>query len=341
MAVTTRTGPRIFGTLPGSVDVPGDYLAAATEIAAWCEDGGCTGVLIYTDNSLLDPWLIAQEVIQRTTSLSPLIALQPVYMHPYEAAKLVTTLADLYGRHVYLNLVAGGFVNDLVALGDSEDHDRRYDRLVEFATIVQRLVAGDGPVDFEGLWYQVRNLRLEPAVPEDLRPGYLVSGSSPAGLQAARALGATAVQYPQPASEYGATAAAGDVQDKGIRIGMIARDDADEAWRIAWERFPGEQRGRLMHRLAMATSDSMWHRQLSRLGEAATSERPTYWLHPFENYKTFCPYLVGTYDAVADTVARYLDLGFTTFILDIPHEASDLAHAQVVFQKANARVEAA
>lgn len=94
-----------------------------------------------------------------------------------------------------------------------------------------------------------------------------------------------------------------------------------------------------MHRLAMATSDSMWHRQLSRLGQAATSDRPTYWLHPFENYKTFCPYLVGTYDEVADTVARYLDLGFTTFILDIPHESSDLSHAQVVFEKAVARVQ--
>lgn len=341
MAVTTRATARIFGTLPGSDDVPRDYLRTVADVAAWCEDGGCTGVLIYTDNSLLDPWLIAQEVIRTTTTLSPLVAVQPVYMHPYEAAKLVATLADLHERRVYINLVAGGFVNDLAALGDDEDHDRRYDRLVEYATIMRRLVADEGPVDFEGEWYQVRNLRLRPAIPDHLQPGYLVSGSSPAGMLAARALDATAVQYPKPTDEYEAMDDDAEPKDKGIRIGMIAREDADEAWRIAWERFPGEKRGRLMHRLAMATSDSMWHQQLSRLGEADRSERPSYWLHPFENYKTFCPYLVGSYDDVATTVARYLDLGFTTFILDIPQEASDLAHTQVVFELARARAEAA
>jgi alkanesulfonate monooxygenase len=93
-----------------------------------------------------------------------------------------------------------------------------------------------------------------------------------------------------------------------------------------------------MHRLAMATSDSLWHRQLSRLGRSASEGRSPYWLHPFENYKTFCPYLVGGYDEVAETIARYLALGFETFILDIPREADDLMHTQVVFDRARARM---
>ena len=128
------------------------------------------------------------------------------------------------------------------------------------------------------------------------------------------------------------------IDAKGIRIGIIAREDADEAWRIAWDRFPEEPRGRLLHRLAMATTDSFWHRQLSRLGGPAPQERPPYWLHPFENYKTFCPYLVGAYDDVAQTLARYLALGFTTFILDVPSEADDLVHTQIVFERASSRV---
>jgi alkanesulfonate monooxygenase len=295
----------VFGTLPASADVVGDYLGAVADIAAWCEDGGCTGVLIYTDNSLVDPWLVAQEVIRRTSTLSPLVAVQPVYMHPYWAAKLIATLAHLYGRRVFLNMVAGGFVNDLIALADDEDHDRRYDRVVEYASIIKRLLSDDGPVTFTGEWYQVKNLR------------------------------------PKPAAEYAIASPEADPEDKGIRIGIIAREDADEAWRIAWERFPGEQRGRLMHRLAMARSDSMWHQQLSQLGEASAADRSPYWLHPFENYKTFCPYLVGTYEDVAETVARYLDSGFRTFILDIPYDAEDLAHTQVVFDLARARAQAA
>jgi len=341
MPATTQPQPRVFGTLPASADVEGNYLDAVSDVAAWCEEGGCTGVLIYTDNSLVDPWLVAQEVIRGTSKLSPLVAVQPVYMHPYWAAKLIASLAHLHGRRVFVNMVAGGFVNDLIALADDEDHDQRYERVVEYATIIKRLLADDGPVTFAGEWYQVKNLRLQPAVPEHLRPGYLVSGSSPAGMLAARAIGASAVQYPKPAAEYAIASPEADPEDKGIRIGIIAREDADEAWRIAWHRFPGEQRGRLMHRLAMARSDSMWHQQLSQLGEASAADRSPYWLHPFENYKTFCPYLVGTYEDVAETVARYLDSGFGTFILDIPHDAEDLAHTQVVFDLAKARARAA
>jgi len=43
----------------------------------------------------------------------PLVAVQPVYMHPYSVAKMVSTLAFLHQRRVFLNMVAGGFKNDL------------------------------------------------------------------------------------------------------------------------------------------------------------------------------------------------------------------------------------
>ncbi len=340
MSVPTPSKPRVFGTLPSSTEWPEGYLGKVSEVSRWCEDGGCTGVLIYTDNSLVDPWLVAREVIGATSTLNPLVAMQPLYMHPYYAAKLIATLADLHGRRVYLNMVAGGFVNDLVALGDATDHDRRYERVVEYASIIERLVADDGPVSLDGTWYQIKNLSLAPKVDEGLRPGFMVSGSSPAGMLAARRLGACAVQYPKPAAEYESVDPASVADDNGIRIGLIAREDADEAWRIAWDRFPGDQRGRLMHRLAMATSDSMWHDQLSGLGEATATEPSPYWLHPFQNYRTFCPYLVGTYDDVAEMVARYLTAGFETFILDIPREPDDLRHTQVVFDRASARVAA-
>ena len=182
-------------------------------------------------------------------------------------------------------------------------------------------------------WYRTKNLRLTPAVDEALRPGYMVSGSSPAGFAAAQALGATAVQYPRPAAEL-ARGASMPRDDRGIRIGMIAREDPEEAWRIARDRFPGDERGRIQHRLAMATSDSAWHGQLSRLGQEAKAGRTPYWLYPFEHYKTFCPYLVGSYDEVADAVAEYLQLGIATFILDVPREPDDLEHAQIVMQRA-------
>ena len=126
----------------------------------------------------------------------------------------------------------------------------------------------------------------------------------------------------------------------GIRVGIIARDDADEAWRVAEERFPEDRKGQIAHAMAMKVSDSQWHRELSELGARTSDDKSPYWLRPFENYKTFCPYLVGSYDRVGTELGRYLDLGFTTFILDIPPSEDELHHTSVVFERALHRTQA-
>jgi alkanesulfonate monooxygenase SsuD/methylene tetrahydromethanopterin reductase-like flavin-dependent oxidoreductase (luciferase family) len=131
------------------------------------------------------------------------VAVQPLYMHPYTAAKMVAPLGHLHGRRIYLNMLAGGFKNDLVALNDTTPHDQRCERTVEYTLLIKRLLSGPGPISFERRYYQVRNLRIAPPLPTGLFPGILISGSSPAGLAAAKAIGATAVKYPAPADQLG------------------------------------------------------------------------------------------------------------------------------------------
>src|SRR5207245_2010201 len=159
----------------------------------------------------------------------------------------------------------------------------------------------------------------------------VVSGSSGAGQAAARALGAVAIHYPKPAREYGERNA-GDVNGAGIRVGIICRERASEAWEIARARFPEDRKGQLAHQLAMKVSDSAWHRQLSGLG--LSGDEDPYWLVPFQNYKTFCPYLVGGYDVVARELGQYVAAGYHTFILDVPQDAEDLEHTRVAFARA-------
>src|SRR6478672_2337118 len=119
--------PRIFATCPQSSDHTSDnYLRQVIDVARWSEAHGCEGILVYTDNSIADPWLVSQIIIENTNSLCPLVAIQPIYMHPYAVAKMVSSLGFLYHRRIYLNMVAGGFKNDLVALNDLTPHDRRY-----------------------------------------------------------------------------------------------------------------------------------------------------------------------------------------------------------------------
>ena len=337
-AVTQGQAPlqsiEVFSTSPisGSID-PDVYLENVIDVARWSEDAGCTGILVYTDNSQLDPWLVSQIVIQNTKALCPLVAVQPVYMHPYSVAKMVTSIAYLYGRRVYLNMVAGGFKNDLAALNDTTPHDLRYERLVEYTTIIKKLLASPAPVTFQGKFYRVENLSLKPSLPKELFPGVFVSGSSEAGVAAARAMGATAVKYPEPPAECKAQQITDDTP-YGVRIGIIAREHDDSAWEVAHERFPEDRRGQITHQLAMKMSDSVWHKQLSRVSEGAKEKRDPYWLVPFQNYKTFCPYLVGSHKRVAEEVNRYVAAGYKAFILDIPPSKEELNHTNAVFKQA-------
>ena len=57
-------------------------------------------------------------------------------------------------------------------------------------------------------------------------------------------------------------------------------------------------------------------------------------MRPFHTYKTFCPYLVGTYQDVANEIAAYVALGHRTFVLDIPPSEEELGHISSVFQLA-------
>ncbi len=82
----------------------------------------------------------------------------------------------------------------------------------------------------------------------------------------------------------------------------------------------------------MKISDSTWHKQLSVTAHKSRTDRSAYCLGPFETYKTFCHYLVGSYDRVAQELARYVGLGYETFILDIPPNEEELRHAGIVFQ---------
>jgi alkanesulfonate monooxygenase len=323
----------IFATCPQSKDFAREeYVQRVVEVARWSEEAGCTGILVYTDNGIVDPWLVAHIIIQSTERLCPLVALQPVYMHPYAAAKMVASYAFLNRRRVYLNMVAGGFRGDLQALNDPTPHDDRYARLTEYTLIVKLLLESHDPVTFEGRYHAIRNLRMTPPLPPELMPGILMSGSSSAGMAAAQATGATGIVYPRPAEDE--IDASESSMRRGARIGIIARPDPAEAWRIAHARFPDDPRGRLTHKLAMRVSDSAWHKQLSEISDAPGNEGSSYWLWPFQTYKTFCPYLVGSYDEAAGHVGRYIAKGYRTFILDIPRSPDDLECACITFGKA-------
>ncbi|MEM9652361.1 MAG: LLM class flavin-dependent oxidoreductase [Actinomycetota bacterium] len=263
--------------------------------------------------------------------MSPLVAVQPAYEHPFTTARTVASFQRLHDRAVHLNLVAGGFVRDLEAIGAFLDHDARYERLVEHATIVAGVLAGE-TMTVEGNHYQVSGLRMDASDLDADAVKFFVSGSSPAGIAAATSLGAVPVRYPKPPDADQEPELVGLAT--GIRLGVIARDTADEAWRLAHERFPPDRAGEMKHSVAVKVSDSHWHRD-----QAGIAEGGTFWLHPVNTYKSFCPYLVGSHEDVAKTIGDYLVDGVRTLILDIPTCPEDVANAMVAVERASTRIE--
>lgn len=305
----------------------GTYLNTIRDLARWNEAAGIEGMLIYTDNSLADPWTVAQAILDCTSGFVPLVAVQPLYLSPYAAACKIASLAFLHGRKIALNLVAGGFRKDLDQLGDDLEHDPRYDRLVEYGHIVQALLRGEA-VNFSGAYYSMRHLKLQPSLPPELFPDIYVSGASEACIAAAAALGAVRFSYTSPPAELRAKAPLPSAGQLGLRLGIIARDTSDEAWQVAHARFPSDRRGQLAHRMARATTDSVWHQDISGLAEELPEARDgAYWLYPVRNYRTFCPYLVGSHAEVGTLIEEYAKLGFRCLILDVPQSKADLDHA--------------
>jgi alkanesulfonate monooxygenase len=169
------------------------------------------------------------------------VAVQPVYMHPYTAAKMVASLADLHGRRLYLNMVAGA--SRMTSLPSTIT--RRTTNATTawwYWRVINGVLTSENGFRFSGGYYTVSNLKMPPSVPDELFPGIVISGSSGAGLAAATAIGATAVKYLQPPGEEEEEAA--DVP-RGCRLGIIARENAEDAWAVAYERFPEDRNGQI------------------------------------------------------------------------------------------------
>src|ERR1700747_1191375 len=67
----------VFSTCPQSFGFDKEsYVRQVRKIARWSERCGCTGILVYTDNSLVDPWLVSQIIVESTKKLIPLVAIQ-------------------------------------------------------------------------------------------------------------------------------------------------------------------------------------------------------------------------------------------------------------------------
>ena len=233
-------------------------------------------------------------------------------------------------------MLAGGFKNDLLALGD--DHAAR--RAVRAHRRVHArsspAAARRRPVTFDGRYYQVQQPALTPPLPAELMPE-----DAHLGLLAGRAggrgeIGASAGPVPRAARRGVRRRRTGRSRSASASASSPASDDGRGLDEVAHERFPDDRgpdhppardegvRLAVAPRSSRASSRRRRRREPTRTGSARS--RTT---------RRSARTSSARYDRVAEAVARYVERGLPTFILDIPPSAEELEHIAVVFRAAS------
>ena len=125
------------------------------ETARLHEQAGFDRVLIGYFSHAPDGFLIGAHAAAVTTQLQFLLAHRPGFVAPTVAARKLATLDQLSGGRTAVHLITGGNDAEQARDGDFTDHDARYRRTQEYATLLQRTWTEPAPFDHQGEFYRV------------------------------------------------------------------------------------------------------------------------------------------------------------------------------------------
>ncbi|MCD1257416.1 LLM class flavin-dependent oxidoreductase [Paenibacillus athensensis] len=315
--------------------VPMDTIA---RIAQHADAFQYNGVLSHFNFQMMDPFVLGTWIIQRTKRLSPIIAVQPNYCSPLEAAKMVQTIARLYGRRVILNMITGAAKSELEQVQETLSHDERYVRLAEYMHVLKLILSTAGPVYFAGDYYKYNGLQLYPELEPELMPTLFVAGSSAASMEVALQQADLFMTHPGPVPEY--RELTNGIRHlphlrSGIKIGVIARETKEEAWMEAHRRFPVSATGKMATKMK-AKSESVWLRQMAELTLASDNRDEVFWMGGFASGIANNPILVGDYEQVSQYIGQYVEAGVNEIIVAGLLDEHDFRHTAEVFKTMDA-----
>jgi alkanesulfonate monooxygenase len=186
------------------------------------------------------------------------------------------------------------------------------------------------PFDFKGEHYQVERGGL--GAPLDPAPPVYFGGASPAAELVAARLADTYLMWGEPpaaiAERIGRMRALSQAQGRslryGIRLHVIARETADEAWAEADRLLAGMDPARIAAaQQRFAKMESVGQARMAALhgGNPDGLEiAPNLWAGVGLVREGAGTALVGSYEEVAERLSEYVDLGMDEFILSAwPH----------------------
>ncbi|WP_029284519.1 LLM class flavin-dependent oxidoreductase [Pedobacter sp. R20-19] len=279
-----------------------------------------TGILVPDANSnYLNPWFFANLIIKHSKSLIPFIAVNSLYTHPFYTAKYISNLSSYLNRPLYVNYITGTALFDSTGLGDSVNHDSKYERLGEYCSIVDQLLKGGAPVSFQGAYYALNNVILPESLSSELQPINYIAGKSDASLKLTRETGSGRLCMAIPENDFNQSV--GDYKT-GFHFGIIAREDEKSNYKLLAEYAPADDTARKIKEFTTKRSAVIWKKELLAQSKVA-NVNDIYNLTPFINGHSDVPYLVGSIENVAKYILGYLIKGLNSIVIEVPMTGYD------------------
>ena len=336
----THGDGHFLGTSEGARPVSLPYLK---QIAQAADSLGYYGVLIPTGRSCEDSWVVASALAPLTERLRYLVAIRPGIISPTVSARMAATLDRLSGGRLLINVVTGGDPDENRGDGIHLSHAERYEVTDEFLRIWRRVLQGES-VDFAGKHLQVENAKaLYPPIQKPYPPLYFGGSSAEAHDLAAEQVDVylTWGEPPQAVAQKIA-----DVRERaakqgrsvkfGIRLHVIVRETAEEAWKAADKLIANISDETIANaQKSFARFDSEGQRRMAALHGGRRDQLeiyPNLWAGVGLVRGGAGPALVGDPQQVAERIKEYADLGIDSFIFSgYPHLEEAYRFAELVF----------
>ena len=295
-------------------------VAKAAEISGFC--GGLLPSFPMTD----DPWVVSAALARETKAFRFMIAFQPGFLHPLQAARMSASLQRATNGRVVYNIITGGGGPAQLWWGDRVDHDDRYARTAEFLEVLKGGWT-DQPFDYEGRFFGAKGASLPPPLARQPFPEIYFSGSSAAAIEAAGRQADYYLSWLEPFDSLETKyedvrrhcEAIGRTPRFALRIDILARKTEEEAWAELRRGF--EKVDLASNAMARMVTDSVGaQRSRGLMPDEIRNYRdlevsPNVWAG--FGYLRAGPTwgLVGSYEQVAERLDELMTMGTDAFIL--------------------------
>ncbi|ALS24006.1 MULTISPECIES: FMNH2-dependent alkanesulfonate monooxygenase [Paenibacillus] len=333
---------RYLGTTKGAKITNMHYFR---QIAQAVDQLGYSGMLVPTGHACEDGWVVASALMQATEKLKFLVAVRPGGISVSIAARMAASFERLSSGRLLINVVTGGDPAEMKGDGIFLSHGERYEATDEFLTVWKRLMRGE-TVTFHGKHIRVEGAKLQYVPFSRQSPPLFIGASSEAGHAVAAKHIDTYLTWAETPAMVAEKIA--DVRSRaqalgrrikfGLRVQIIVRETAEEAWAAARKLIQYVSEEDVREAQAMLDRfDSVGQRRMTQLvrdNRHKPEVSPNLWAGIGQVRGGVGTALVGSPDEVAERLKEYAALGIDTFILSgYPHLEEAYRISELLFPR--------